>query len=125
MSEDKLAAKRHKKHIKRSIQVVLLVLPARLVVSMVIGLCVGYKGISFSALQSDPSARAVLFRLRLPRVLLAALVGASLALVGAALQALCRYPLAERFTLGLTVGASLGASLAIARGLGINILGVP
>jgi iron complex transport system permease protein len=98
---------------------------AILVVSVAIGLCVGYQRISIEALQSDPAARAVLFRLRLPRVLMAGLVGASLALVGAALQALFRNPLAEPFTLGVSGGAALGASLAIALGLGLNVFGVP
>src|SRR5215213_7495318 len=101
------------------------VLASVLVVSVLIGLCVGYRAIDFDALQSDPTARAVLFRLRLPRVLMAGLVGASLALVGASLQALFRNPLAEPFTLGVSGGASLGASLAIALGLGINVFGVP
>lgn len=104
---------------------VITMLGAALVVSVLIGLCVGYRGIDLDALQSDPTARAVLFRLRLPRVLMAGLVGASLALVGAALQALFRNPLAEPFTLGVSGGASLGASLAIALGLGINVMGVP
>ena len=106
-------------------RVVIAVLVMTLVASILIGLCVGYRGISLEALQSDPVARAVLLRLRLPRVLMAALVGASLALVGAALQALFQNPLAEPFTLGVSGGASLGASLTIALGLGVNILGVP
>lgn len=96
-----------------------------LVVSLAIGLYVGYQLVDFHALQTDPIARAVLFRLRLPRVIMASIVGASLALVGAALQALFRNPLAEPFTLGVSGGASLGASLAIALGLGIKLAGVP
>jgi iron complex transport system permease protein len=92
---------------------------------MVIALCVGYQPLDLHALQTDPLARAVLFRIRLPRVLMASMVGASLALVGAALQALFRNPLAEPFTLGVSGGASLGASLAIALGLGITFAGVP
>lgn len=54
----------------------------------------------------------IFFRLRMPRVLLAALVGAGLALSGAAFQALLRNPLATPFTLGVSAGASLGAVLA-------------
>jgi len=45
------------------------------------------------------------------------MVGASLAMVGAALQALFRNPLADPFTLGVSGGAALGASIAIAFGL--------
>ena len=107
------------------LRTVILILVAGVMVSVLVGLSVGYQSIDFHSLQTDPIARTVLFRLRLPRVLMAAIVGASLALVGAALQALFRNPLAEPFTLGVSGGASLGASLAIALGLGINIAGVP
>ena len=69
--------------------------------------------------------QTLFFRLRLPRVLLAALVGASLGAVGAALQALFRNPLADPFTLGVSGGGTLGASLAIALGWGASVSGVP
>lgn len=108
-----------------SLRTVILILIAALLASVVIGLSIGYQPIDLHALQTDPIARAVMFRVRLPRVAMASLVGASLALVGAALQALFRNPLAEPFTLGVSGGASLGASLAIALGLGVNVAGVP
>jgi iron complex transport system permease protein len=95
------------------------------VLACLIGLYVGYQPLELEALKHDPIARAVFLRLRLPRVLLAGLVGASLALVGAALQALFRNPLADPFTLGVSGGASLGASVVIALGLGLNVAGVP
>jgi len=56
--------------------------------------------------------RAILFDIRLPRVLLAACVGASLAVAGASLQALLRNPLAEPYLLGVSNGAALGTMLA-------------
>jgi iron complex transport system permease protein len=56
--------------------------------------------------------RAILFDIRLPRVLLAACVGASLAAAGAGLQALLRNPLAEPYLLGVSNGAALGTMLA-------------
>lgn len=56
--------------------------------------------------------RAILFEIRLPRVFLAACVGASLAAAGAALQALLRNPLAEPYLLGVSNGAALGTMLA-------------
>jgi iron complex transport system permease protein len=98
---------------------------AGLILSVLIGLYMGYQPVDLHTLQTDPIARAVLFRLRLPRVIMAGIVGASLSLVGASLQALFRNPLAEPFTLGVSGGASLGASLAIAFGLGISVAGVP
>lgn len=62
-------------------------------------------------------ARSVIIPVRLPRVLCVALVGASLALAGAAMQGLLKNPLADGSTLGVSSGASLGAVLAIAFGI--------
>src|SRR5688572_23817345 len=56
--------------------------------------------------------RAIFYDIRLPRVLLAACVGASLAAAGAALQALLRNPLAEPYLLGVSNGAALGTMIA-------------
>jgi len=50
--------------------------------------------------------------LRLPRVLLAVLVGAALAIAGAVFQALFRNPMADPYVLGVSAGAALGATLA-------------
>ena len=60
---------------------------------------------------ADAEGAAIVRTLRLPRVLLAFGVGGSLAVSGAALQALVRNPLAEPWLLGLSGGASLGAVL--------------
>ena len=61
-------------------------------------------------------AALVLWELRLPRVLLAAAAGASLALGGLLLQAVFRNPLAEPYLLGLSSGGALGAVIALAAG---------
>lgn len=66
---------------------------------------------------AEPWLRAVVVDVRLPRVLVAAMVGASLAASGAALQAIFRSSLADPGVLGLTSGASLGAVSALALGL--------
>jgi iron complex transport system permease protein len=63
-------------------------------------------------------ARLILWELRIPRLLLALLVGAALGLAGAVLQGLTRNPLAEPGLLGVSSGASLGAVIAIYSGLG-------
>jgi len=60
----------------------------------------------------DPDASIVL-GLRLPRAIVAAMVGAALAAAGAALQALLRNPLAEPFVLGVSGGAALGGSTVL------------
>ncbi|MCU0722225.1 MAG: iron ABC transporter permease [Planctomycetes bacterium] len=65
---------------------------------------------------ADASAAAILLAVRLPRVLLAAAVGASLALAGVAMQALFRNPLASPYVLGVSSGASFGAALAMLAG---------
>ncbi|WP_438489307.1 FecCD family ABC transporter permease [Streptomyces sp. S186] len=60
----------------------------------------------------------IVWQLRVPRALLAALVGAGLGLVGTATQALVRNPLADPYLLGISNGASLGAVAAIVLGAG-------
>jgi iron complex transport system permease protein len=85
----------------------------------------GAQPISLSAAFAgrDPDA-SILFSLRLPRALLAALVGCALAAAGTALQALLRNPLAEPYVLGVSGGSALGATLGILVGLsGATALG--
>jgi iron complex transport system permease protein len=70
-----------------------------------------------SALHADGTARVILFRFRLPRVVLAAVAGGGLAAVGVAFQALLRNPLAEPYVLGVSGGAAVGATFVIALGV--------
>jgi iron complex transport system permease protein len=67
---------------------------------------------------SDPQAGIIIRQLRLPRLVLALLVGAGLSCCGVSLQALLRNSLAEPYTLGISSGAALGASLSILFKLG-------
>lgn len=60
---------------------------------------------------APPTVDAIVWEIRLPRVLLAATVGAGLALVGAVMQATMRNPLADPYLLGVSAGASFGAVL--------------
>jgi iron complex transport system permease protein len=92
---------------------------AALVATFTIGIAVGSVPLGASAvweglLRADAPASAIVRELRVPRVLLAFLVGGGLGLTGAALQALVRNPLADPYLLGLSGGAGLGAVLAIA-----------
>src|SRR3989441_5933798 len=66
---------------------------------------------------SGVSRSVIVLEVRLPRVLLAFLVGASLAAVGVALQALLRNPLADPYILGVSSGAAFGAVLALQMGI--------
>ncbi len=70
----------------------------------------------------DPMHTMVVRTLRLPRVVLAALVGAGLGMSGAALQGTMRNPLAEPYLLGVSGGAAVGAVVATTLGLGAGIL---
>jgi len=60
-----------------------------------------------------PTQRAIVFDIRLPRILLAATVGASLAAAGASYQALLRNALAEPYLLGISNGAAVGTMVAL------------
>ncbi|MCI0384608.1 iron ABC transporter permease [Streptomyces sp. CNQ085] len=71
-----------------------------------------------------PLVDSLVWDLRVPRVLMAALVGASLAVCGAVLQALTRNALAEPYLLGVSSGASTGAVTVIVLGVGAGVLGV-
>lgn len=66
----------------------------------------------------DETTGAILFQIRLPRVLMGFLVGGTLAIVGATLQALLRNALADPYVLGVSSGAALGVALAMLLGLG-------
>lgn len=63
---------------------------------------------------------AVLWQIRLPRTVLAILVGASLAMAGAGYQGVFRNPLADPYLLGVSAGAGLGAVLALGFGLDLS-----
>ncbi|MGE7386717.1 FecCD family ABC transporter permease [Streptomyces sp. NPDC004126] len=71
-----------------------------------------------------PLLDSLVWDLRLPRVLTAALVGASLAVCGAVLQAVTRNALADPYLLGVSSGASAGAVTVVVLGVGAGALGV-
>ncbi|MCP4669592.1 MAG: iron ABC transporter permease, partial [Deltaproteobacteria bacterium] len=70
------------------------------------------------------TARLIILNIRLPRVILAGLVGFSLSLGGVVFQALLRNPLADPFILGVSSGGAFGAVLGIVLGLGFAF-GIP
>jgi iron complex transport system permease protein len=78
---------------------------------------------SISLDQIDPMFTSIVLNIRLPRVILAGLVGASLAIAGAAFQGLLRNPLADPYTLGVSSGASVGAVLTLFFQLSIPVIG--
>lgn len=97
-----------------------------LLLAIVLGASFGTDPVSVVTAVLDPASRDhdIVFEVRLPRVLLAALAGAGLSVVGVALQALLRNPLAEPFVLGVSGGSAFGATIAILCGLtGGTVLG--
>jgi iron complex transport system permease protein len=111
-------------HITRLIWISIILLVV-LFIAFSLGLSIGptQSGIrsSFSALfatnQSDSILYSIVWRIRFPRVLLAAVVGATLSLGGLVFQALLRNPLAEPFILGISGGSAIGAIIGILLGL--------
>jgi iron complex transport system permease protein len=102
---------------------------AFLVVALVVGVVAGPVDLGVGAILESAAARlhipgfssslsptdeAILWELRVPRVILAALVGAMLALAGATYQGVFRNPLADPYLLGVAAGAGLGATIAVA-----------
>ncbi|EFK12197.1 putative Vitamin B12 import system permease protein BtuC [delta proteobacterium NaphS2] len=96
-----------------------------LAVTMVMGLSMGSTGSNiketlfslFGLKKADPMLETIIWRIRLPRVCLATLVGAALSLGGLVFQALLRNPLAEPYILGISSGSGIGAILGILIGL--------
>ncbi|MFH7818079.1 FecCD family ABC transporter permease [Neobacillus thermocopriae] len=71
----------------------------------------------------EPMFTSIVMNIRLPRVILSGLVGAALAIAGAAFQGLLRNPLADPYTLGVSSGASVGAVLTLFFHLSIPFIG--
>ncbi len=111
--------------ILRNIYVSLLVLFVLWLAVALVSLMLGSYNLSLSELLSPTNdiSRTILYKVRLPRVLMASIAGGTLAITGAALQALFRNPLASPYTLGISGGASMGAFIAIRLGIAGGILG--
>lgn len=73
---------------------------------------------------SKTTDSAILLKIRLPRIILAALVGAALACAGVTLQAILRNPLADPYILGISSGAALGVITAMLLGISISFWAV-
>ncbi len=98
------------------------------IVTLIAAPFVGWQMIPISSLwqsSDDGGTVDVLWKLRIPRVEMAFLAGAALATSGMVFQAMFRNPLATPYTLGISSGASLGASLCILCGCSFTILRIP
>lgn len=106
-----------------------------LFVVAIMAICIGYADISpdrvFAAIFSsdfikaitgqrvDDPINSIILAIRLPRIVIAALVGGSLAVAGTAMQGIFRNPMASPYILGLSSGAAFGASIAIVLGFSV------
>ncbi|HEU19684.1 MAG TPA: iron ABC transporter permease [Deltaproteobacteria bacterium] len=101
----------------------LLVGPAR------ISFFQGLKGLLFGWQDGStvltPTEKTIIFSIRLPRVLFAGLVGASLSAAGVIFQALLRNPLADPYILGISGGSAVGAIIGIIIGIGAVPFAIP
>ncbi|MFH8349691.1 FecCD family ABC transporter permease [Streptomyces sp. NPDC018045] len=119
---------------RRSLVITLVVLTVLLLVSATAGMAIGSVhvppgevwGIVTHALGADWSEpgwsearETIVLNVRAPRVILGAVTGAGLAVIGTAMQALVRNPLAEPYLLGVSSGASLGAVMVIVFGVSL------
>src|SRR5579871_6544595 len=100
---------------RRRVAITLAALGAATIAIAIIGCAAGSVHISLGRALGDASSpdHAILFVARMPRVAMGAIVGGMLAVVGAALQALVRNPLAEGGILGISGGGALGAIAAL------------
>ena len=100
---------------------------ATLIVAIWLGVSVGSVKVPISTLWdtgADEISTNIVWKIRMPRVVLAGLVGASLAIAGAAFQALFKNPLADPYTLGVSSGASVGAVATLFFGISVPFLGI-
>ncbi|WOV84626.1 iron ABC transporter permease [Sporosarcina jeotgali] len=104
-----------------------IVSAAVLLTAVGLGVSIGSVHVPISTLWNqgaDTTATNILWKIRMPRVILAGLVGASLAIAGAAFQGLLKNPLADPYTLGVSSGASVGAVMTLFFGISIPFLGL-
>jgi iron complex transport system permease protein len=112
---------------------IVLLFSALLAVAFGLALAVGPSGLELGEVADALAGRGagvagdIVLRVRLPRAVLAALVGASLASAGALFQALLRNPLADPYVLGVSGGAALGGIVVLTAGgaLGLGYAAVP
>ncbi len=119
----------YRRHTKRKIAFIVICLVASLIASIYSATLGSYPitaedvyGTVWSVLTGngdsvDPTIRHIVIDLRLPRIVAGFLCGFGLAISGVAMQSMLKNPLADPYTMGISTGASLGASLAIIFGI--------
>lgn len=109
---------------RRSPLVVILILSGALFASLLIALISGPAGLSLDKIfagltgNADVTISTIIWQVRMPRIIIAAMVGASLGVTGVVFQSLLRNPLADPYLIGVSSGGALGAITAISLGIG-------
>lgn len=114
-----------KRSLTAKLMITVLTTLAGLIAAIILAVALGATGSGFKALwqaifqgvQPSGPLNTILWRIRLPRSLLSAELGATLSLGGLVFQALLRNPLAEPYILGISGGAAVGAIIGIMLGL--------
>ena len=119
MQDNKVALKNsYRRYIRRK-WLVLFVLAAILLACVVVSISVGSSGLTVSEIvtallgNGTRQTNAIVWNIRMPRIMTGITVGAALALAGCVMQNVLRNPLASSSTLGVSQGASFGAAFAI------------
>lgn len=120
----------YQKILRRRLSLIAL-LSAVIIVSLLLDFTSGPAGLGYKDLlrtlfapdEASPTMRVIVWEIRLPYALMAAIVGMALGLAGAEMQTILNNPLASPFTLGMSSAAALGAALAIVWHAGVP--GIP
>jgi iron complex transport system permease protein len=105
---------------------VYILMPVSVILVFLFSLAIGLDGVSFvdaaKALfgDADENVAIIIKQIRFPRIFMACIVGAGLAVSGCVFQAILKNPLADPFTLGISGGASLGAAAAFISGFAVT-----
>jgi iron complex transport system permease protein len=108
---------------KKKFLFIYILMPVSVFVVFLFSLTIDLDGISFiSAVEAlfggaDENVTVIIKQIRFPRIFMACIVGAGLAVSGCVFQSILKNPLADPFTLGISSGASLGAATAFISGL--------
>jgi iron complex transport system permease protein len=127
-----------RRYLQNRVWIIYLAAVSILILSLLLGISIGTVQVSVvdiikiisagiaggSSEYVDPMHANIVFSIRLPRVLLALIVGGCLAIAGASFQGLLRNPLADPFTLGMSSGASVGAVVTLFFSINLPFLGL-
>lgn len=105
---------------KEDLKFTLIIISLIILLAVMCVLALGSGKVNLFTIDKDLSS-TILFKIRLPRIILAVVVGMALSVSGVVLQCLLNNPLADSYTLGISSGAAFGACLAIYINIMLNV----